>query len=217
ARAIEEALARREEYPAPVEIIVACNGCTDRSAEIARRYPVTVVEDERCGMSFGNNLGGRAAQHDLLFFWDVDTSIAAGGLRDLAAAANGKGEVAGAFWCYPDHWHFRSWIFFFLMNQYCRWQRIPQPGTVLCSRSVYERIGGFDESIPQGTGSDLVRRALAVGAEYLLVLTRRCRTSTRRFEKRGYLRQLFEWRRNIRCHRAGNKEEIRKHPYDVIR
>ena len=103
------------------------------------------------------------------------------------------------------------------MNNFCRRKKAPPAGAVFISRSVYQRIGGFDESIPQGTGSDLVRRACAAGAAYLLAMTGHCRTSVRRFEKRGYLRQLLEWRRNISYHSAGRKHQLKQHDYETIR
>ncbi|MFH0910810.1 MAG: glycosyltransferase [Planctomycetota bacterium] len=217
ASALMEAVALREEYPAPVEIIVACNGCTDRSAAIAGLYPVRVIESEKFGMSFGNNLGGRAARNELLFFWDADTDLEAGALAALAGAVRGRGEVAGGFRVGPDKAYPRSLAFFWIMNFFCRRRRIPPAGTTFLSRTVYVRIGGFDETIPQGTGSDLVRRAREAGAAFAWVETDRCRTSVRRFEKQGYLRQLLDWRRNIRLHSSGLKNELGGHPYDVIR
>ena len=120
--------------------------------------------------------------------------------------------MAFAFWVYP-----RSMAFYAIMNHFCRKRQAPPAGTVIISRAVYEKVGGFDESIPQGTGSDLVRRALDAGAGFAWVDTPHCRTSVRRFEKRGYLRQLLEWRRNIRYHSAGRKDELSRHEYDVIR
>ncbi|MFW5856738.1 MAG: glycosyltransferase [Planctomycetota bacterium] len=217
AQALMDAVERRDEYPAPVEIIVACNGCTDRSADIARLYPVHVIEDERSGMSFGNNLGGWAAQNDMILFWDVDTRIGPGGLAAFAQALKGCTEAAGGFRTLPDKVYPRSVVFYGIMNLFCRRKRVPPAGTTFVSRSVYRRINGFDESIPQGTGSDIVRRAQEAGARFVWVDTDACRTSVRRFEKRGYLRQLLDWRRNIRAHAAGRKDEIVKHDYEVIR
>lgn len=217
AQALMGAVAGREEYPAPVEIIVACNGCSDRSAAIASLYPVKVVEDDRCGMSFGNNLGGEVARNDLLLFWDVDTTFAPGALSDLALAVESRGPVAGGFHTLPDKVYPRSVFFFWIMNWFCRRRCMPPAGAVLVSRSVYEAVGRFDETIPQGTGSDMVRRAMAAGAEYVFVNTQRVRTSVRRFEKRGYLRQVLEWRRNIHLHSSGRKDALSQHGYEVIR
>jgi glycosyltransferase involved in cell wall biosynthesis len=217
ARTLMQAVEMQEEYPAPVEIIVACNGCTDRTARIAELYPVRLLESEACGMSFGNNLGGRAATNDLLFFWDVDTWLEPGALAALAEGVRGRGEVVGGVRTLPDKVYPRSLVFCAIMNHFCRRRRVPPAGIVFLSRSVYERIGGFDADLPQGTASDLARRARKAGAEWLFLETVRCRTSVRRFEKRGYLRQLLDWRRNIRLHSAGRKDALAKHAYDVIR
>lgn len=217
ARALMEALELKDEYGAEVEIIVACNGCTDRSAKIAQLYPVKVIDDERSGMSFGNNLGGKAAVNDLIFFWDVDTFLEKGALKDFAQAIQGKGMVAGGFRTLPDKVYPRSMAFYWIMNFFCKKTQTPPAGTVFVSREIYQKIGGFDESIPQGTGSDIIRRAVEGGAEYVFVETDKCRTSVRRFEKRGYLKQLLEWRRNIKMHSSDRKEELADHDYEVIR
>jgi len=217
ARALMEALAAQDAWPAPSEIIVACNGCTDRTTALARQYPVRLVEDPHAGMSFGNNLGARVAQQELLLFWDVDTRIAPPAFEDLAAAVRGRDESVGGIRALPDRVYPRSVFFYGLMNLYCRRHRLPPAGTVVASRSVYECVGGFDESIPQGTGSDFVRRGRQAGATFVWVQTDHCRTSVRRFEERGYLRQLLEWRRNIRAHGRGDKSDIEARPYDVIR
>ncbi|MBN1257700.1 MAG: glycosyltransferase [Planctomycetes bacterium] len=216
-RTLSEALLRKMEYPAPVEIIVACNGCTDHSVDIARSYPVKVIDDARYGMSFGNNLGGREALNELLLFWNVDTSLEAGALTDLASFVQVEREIVGGFYTRPDKVYLKSRVFFWVMNIFCRYKHVPAAGAVLISNSVYKRVGGFDESLPQGTGSDLARRALAAGAEFIYVPTKACRTSVRRFEKRGYLRQMLEWRRNILYHSTGRQSELTKHDYEVIR
>ncbi|MHC4885398.1 MAG: glycosyltransferase [Planctomycetota bacterium] len=214
---LTQAVERASEWGAATEIVVACNGCSDRTAEISKAFPVTVIEDAHSGMSFGKNLGARAARHDLLLFWDVDTHVEPGGLTVLAEAIEGKGAVAGGFWTYPDKVYPRSLLFYSIMNHFCRRRRVPPAGAAFVSRSTFETIGGLDESIPQGTSSDLVRRARKAGAEYILVHTKKVRTSVRRFEKRGYLRQLLEWRRNIRLHSKGRKDRLANHEYEVIR
>jgi glycosyltransferase involved in cell wall biosynthesis len=61
---------------APLETIVVDDGSTDRSLEIAARFPVRVVPGPSPGgVSSARNLGARRASGDVLFFTDSDVVI----------------------------------------------------------------------------------------------------------------------------------------------
>jgi cellulose synthase/poly-beta-1,6-N-acetylglucosamine synthase-like glycosyltransferase len=62
-----------QEYPREkVQIVVITDGCTDRSAEIAGRYPVEVIElSVNGGKAVALNRGMERAHGEILFFTDV--------------------------------------------------------------------------------------------------------------------------------------------------
>jgi glycosyltransferase involved in cell wall biosynthesis len=71
-----------------LEIAVACNGCTDRTAERARRFggPVKVVETDVASKHGGLNLGDRAVTSFPRFYVDADVVLPLDSLRRVAEA-----------------------------------------------------------------------------------------------------------------------------------
>jgi glycosyltransferase involved in cell wall biosynthesis len=66
------------------EVIVVANGCTDRTAEVARKYEVlaaelgwgmTVLDLERGDKLYALNIGEQAAQGDILIYLDADVRV----------------------------------------------------------------------------------------------------------------------------------------------
>ena len=209
----------RLEYPGDKpEIVVALNGCTDSSRDIAARYPVVAVEDARSGMSFGKNLGRTAATGDLLVFVDADTRMPEQSLRLLAEAAAGRERYIGTVAGKPDRGGGVVRICFLLANFATRRKHAHAPGGVmLMDRGTFDRIGGFDESLPQGTSTDCIQRGMATEADYVFVDTFKATTSIRRFEKTGIIRQMLAWRKNHRDFAGGRREAVAARVYEDVR
>ena len=76
------------------EIIVVCNGCSDNTAEIARRYGpiVRVVETDIPSKASALNIGDKIAQAFPRIYVDADIVIAIDGIRALAARLE-QGDV----------------------------------------------------------------------------------------------------------------------------
>lgn len=209
----------KQEYPGKYRIVAALNGCSDGSRAVAEKFPsVQIIEDAKSGMSFGKNLGVRAATGGVLIFVDADTSLPAGAFRLLAEAVAGKkhyiGTVAGA----PDKGGGVVWVCFFLANRATRRKRAHAPGGVMImDRETFDRIGGFDEKLPQGTSTDCIWRALRSGSEYVFVDSFKAVTSIRRFEKTGIVSQMLDWRKNHKALDGERRSEVSAKAYEDIR
>jgi glycosyltransferase involved in cell wall biosynthesis len=86
AHCLESLLAQR--YPADrYEILLADNMSTDRTVEIARRYPrVTVVREEKLSSYAARNAAARIATGRILAFTDADCEAAPDWLANIAEA-----------------------------------------------------------------------------------------------------------------------------------
>ena len=82
------------EFGPDMEIVVAANGCTDGTAEIARSYGVRVVEIATASKAAALNAGDEVATGDVRIYLDADVPAGAGLLRALAAAVTEPGIVA---------------------------------------------------------------------------------------------------------------------------
>ena len=208
-----------QQYPRErLQIVAALNGCTDGTEAAARRHDVTVIADERRGMSFGKNLGARAATGDILIFIDADTIVPSGAVRAVVDAMGAYPEAVATMEGRPDRGGLFVRFCFWLANRYARRGQVHAPGGVIAlTRAVFDRIGGFDENLPQGTSTDLIRRAMAAGAAYVCVGAVQAVTSVRRFEKTGIIRQMLSWRGNHRQLAGNCREAVAAKPYEDIR
>lgn len=82
--------------PDGVEIIVVCNGCSDDTAAVARRFGVTVIELEAGSKPAALNAGAAAARARPCFFVDADVAVRYGALAAAAAALAEPGIKAAA-------------------------------------------------------------------------------------------------------------------------
>lgn len=80
------------------EIIVGCNGCTDRTAEIARAIApqIQVVETERSGKPAGLNLADSIAQGRFRVYLDADIRISGEDLKTLVEMMKQTGICVAA-------------------------------------------------------------------------------------------------------------------------
>ena len=78
------------------QVVVVPNGCSDRTAEVARRYPVTVVETAEPGKVGALALGDRMLTTFPRVYLDADVELDAAGVRALTAALRRPGVLAAA-------------------------------------------------------------------------------------------------------------------------
>ena len=156
-----EALAGQR-WDQPWEVIVSDNGSTDRSLAIVDQYKARIpnlrVADAsaRKGQPYALNVGAMAATGDALAFCDADDEVAPGWLAAVAEALSKKYDFVA---CRIDMEKLNpTWLpaGFKKHPQNHGLQKASYPpylphgggGTLGVKKSLHDRIGGFDESLP---------------------------------------------------------------------
>lgn len=138
------------------ETIVVDDGSTDRSREIAARFPVSIVPSPgRVGPAAARNLGARAARGDILFFIDSDVMVRP---DTLAVLVDGfaHSDVDGFCGVQAAEMRYRDLPSRY-KNLWIRWTYLRKTGDVplfyttaaALKRDRFLAVGGFD------TGYDL--------------------------------------------------------------
>ena len=84
ARCIRSVKAAAKYYSGNVEIIVVCNRCTDRTAEIAGKCGAKVISNEDRCIAKVRNAGIFNADGDIIVTIDCDNRMTRGTLKEIA-------------------------------------------------------------------------------------------------------------------------------------
>lgn len=160
-----------QSYEGDWEVIVADNGSTDNTAELAlawgRWLPAlrVVPVPETRGPGAARNAGARCAEGDFLVFCDADDHVTPGWLAAHEKALAGADVVAGAIDITtlsgsPEQ------IRFFDTEMF---EFLPAGlgANLGARREVFLELGGFDESMRVGEDIDLYWRFQLAGFRYL--------------------------------------------------
>lgn len=155
-----------------VDIIVVCNACTDRTAEVALRYPqVRVVQEPRKGTGYARHKGFELSRGELVAYLDADTRIHDDWFPRIErefASDRKLVSLSGPYKFYDlPEWKSKvvfMWWMACAMPEYHRCKFAILGGNFAVRRSALEAVGGFDTSIPfWGDDTNLARRLHAVG------------------------------------------------------
>jgi glycosyltransferase involved in cell wall biosynthesis len=141
--------------PGQLEVVVACNGCTDRTADVARRYPVTVLDLPEPSKALALRAADRVAHAFPRVYLDADVEITAEGVARLAAAVGPGGARVAA----PRRTMPRTGVTLLARWYYDVWEALPTVRSGLFGRGVLavseegaRRVG----ALPEMMADDLV-------------------------------------------------------------
>jgi len=161
---IAQSLKRLTEGAAPgeFEIVVSCNACKDRTADIARSFSgVTVIETEKPGKPNALTLADQVATAFPRIYLDADILMTTETARELARALS-QGSIHAAAPRLKVDVQGRSWL---LKAYYAIWTRLPYCTQSMVGSGVYalseqgrSRFGDFPELLAE---DDFIRLLFA--------------------------------------------------------
>ena len=169
----------REKWRGWCEVVIADNGSTDGTREVAEefkdRLPRLLVVDAsaRRGASYARNVGARSASGEAFLFLDADDQIVPGYLPAMAGALAHHDFVAA----YRDSESLNTgWVRLSRRTHRCEGFRnfygfLPHAGgyRIGVGRSIFESVGGFDEDLLRGEDVDFCWRVQLAGIPLHLV------------------------------------------------
>ena len=140
--AIESAL----EQTIPCEVIVVNDGSTDNTSEVAKEYPVKLIEKVNGGLSSARNAGIKEATGEWILPLDSDDIISS----DFVEKTIGKDDIVGVYQQeFGDSQ--TKWVNPNLNPKFEDFLKANQ--TNCCSlfkKEIWEKVGGYDENMRLG-------------------------------------------------------------------
>ena len=197
---LESILAQTKDLSDAVEIIVVNNASTDRTREVALKYPgVRVVDETRKGLTFARQAGFAASTGELIANVDSDSRLTPGWLKRVLDEFSSNPKIvalSGPFIYYdltPSQLisvriFYAAAFLVYAVNRYIlRAGSMVQGGNFVLRRDALEKIGGFNTAISfYGEDTDIARRMNQVGT-VKFTFDLKMFSSARRLKKEGML------------------------------
>lgn len=155
------------DYPKDrLELLVVDNGSVDRTREIASRFPVTVLVQDRIQGSYAaRNTGVARAEGEIVAFTDADCVATQRWLKELVRGCEDPavGCFAGEVFPYTIETFIDEYldsIGFMSQRQLLDYRPLPRAMTANLAfrREVFDRVGVFDAGAISGGDSEMVIR-----------------------------------------------------------
>ena len=168
------------------EVIVADARSKDRTREIAAEFGCRVVDG---GLpAAGRNAGAAAAAGDFLFFLDADVLIPQGFIRNVYEEMQDRYYDVATCEIRPLSDYRLDQVLHRMINLAVILNLKIDPKAfgfcIFVTRRLFQRVGGFDETIYVAEDNDFVKRAAAFRSLHFLS-SAHILVSIRRFEKEG--------------------------------
>jgi len=190
-----------------IELILSDGGSSDNTVEIASRYVDKIlIQDDKLtkNISIGRNRGFLRTNGDVLVFLNADTRFSdINAFFNLVRSFyNNNSFVAIAFpvRVFPEEEKLSDKLFHKFYNFYVRilnkfFIGMGRGECHVIKRKVFEKVGGYNETLFAGEDFDLYKRIRKFG-RILFAKDNIIYESPRRYRKYGYIKVFFDWAKN---------------------
>jgi len=203
-----------------IEVIVADNGSSDATAQIARDRGCRVIAVGKRVIAASRNGGAAVAQGDILCFVDADSVLHPEIFLAVASAMADPRTVGGASGVTMERWSLGI-AFAFAMMLPLVWLTNFDTGLVFWRRADFRALGGYDEQRMVAEDVDFLWRLRRLGRSRKQRLIRlrgvKTITSTRKFDQHGdwhYVTQMPAQGWRLLRDRGALNEFARRYWYD---
>lgn len=187
ARCIKSVKTAAKYYGGTVEIIVVCNRCTDRTADIAQKYGAKVILNEDRCIAKVRNAGITAASGDVIVTIDCDNRMTKGTLKEIAYLLQTGKYIGGGAPIRFERYSFPLYcndllcrLSFGITGLYC--------GIFWAEKKTFQAIGGFVEKKAMedaATAKALKAYGKSKGRKYTVLRKNVLINSTRKYDDMG--------------------------------
>lgn len=183
---VRDALSANTRAGLETEIIVADNNSSDATPEIAASHGAQVVFEPVNQIARARNAGGMAATGDWLLFFDADSTLPAGAIKDmLSTIETGKYAGGGSTLVFDQAaWWLKGVIA--IANVFFRMVHLTAGCFIFCRADAFREIGGFSRELFAAEdayfGWDLRRWGKARGLQTTILRRHPPVTSSRKLE-----------------------------------
>jgi len=206
-----------QEYSGDWEIIVSDGDSDDDTPDIVDSFAGVLLLRGACGVSRQRNVGAQSASGELLVFMDADDFPAPDFLQRIAQSYRRFPFAVACPWFVAQDSGFLVRVLYlgfnilFFMGQ--GWLKTGSGVCLIVQKTVFETIGGFDESLHLGEDVQLIRRAARYGWHRHLCIA--LKTSGRRFSRKGAWKLMLFYARISPYVLLGQWAELQKFEYQA--
>ena len=178
------------------EVIVSDAGSTDKTVEISRKYGCIITKG---GLpARGRNSGAKVARGDILFFIDADIKFSPRNFVKKSVDYFKENDLtAASFHIFPQKNNFYlnplTLNLFYNFPQMILRKAFPMGAMgIMVRKDVFEKVGGFDESITLAEDVYFTGQACKYG-KFDIIWGVNIYMPLRRYEKDGYWRTAFKY------------------------
>jgi len=149
--------------PDRIEIVVADNGSTDETPQIATARGCYVEHVPKRLIAAARNGGAAAARGEILAFADADFRLHPETFNYIDSVMQHPGYIGGATGITMERWSLGIAVTWYLIMPPL-WLYGIDGGVWFCRRSDFQGIGGYNETVPLGEDVEFLRRLKRRGA-----------------------------------------------------